>query len=123
MVIAEQEDIPKHFLSKILQQMVEAKILTSLKGPGGGFLFARDPKEVSLYDVINVYDSLEQNMGDCAIGWNECSGENPCDLHDSFSDLRDHVKEYFVTVNLETFSKVSEKKQCSVNTQKLKKNC
>lgn len=113
MVIAKQEDIPKHFLSKILQQLVEADVLKSLKGPGGGFVFAHDPKEISLYRVINVFDDLEENMNDCAIGWNECSDKNPCDLHDSYTKLRNHVKNYFETINLETFAEITLQKRNS----------
>ena len=106
-IIAKNEDIPKHFLSKILQQLVESSILKSLKGPGGGFVFARDPKDISLYEVINVFDDLEEDMNNCAIGWNECSCNNPCDLHTSYTELRDHVKNYFQTINMESFTDVT----------------
>lgn len=112
-VIAKNEDIPKHFLSKILQQLVEAGILKSLKGPGGGFVFAREPKDISLYQVINVFDDLEENMSDCAIGWNECTDKNPCDLHENYSKLRNHVRKYFETINLETFAEITlQKRHC-----------
>ena len=113
-VIAQHEDIPKHFLSKILQQLVEAGILKSLKGPGGGFVFAREPRDISLYQVINVFDDLEEDMQDCAIGWDECTDEKPCDLHESYHKLRTHVKNYFETINLEFFAEITlQKRRCA----------
>ena len=112
-LMAKQEDIPKHFLSKILQQLVEAGILRSLKGPGGGFIFAREPKDISLYEVINVFDDLEESMNHCAIGWNECTDKNPCDLHDSYTKLRNHVKNYCETINMETFAETALQKRRS----------
>src|ERR1035438_5440298 len=36
--IAEQEEIPAHFLAKILQQLARKGLLRSSKGPTGGFL-------------------------------------------------------------------------------------
>ncbi len=109
-VIAESEDIPKHFLSKILQKMVESGLLKSLKGPGGGFVFAKDPKDIMLYEVINVFDDFESDMQHCAIGWNQCSDQKPCDLHETYKKLREHVKQYFQSINLELFTEVSLKK-------------
>lgn len=110
-VIAQHEDIPKHFLSKILQQLVESGVLKSLKGPGGGFVFAREPKSITLYQVINIFDDLEENMSGCAIGWDECTDEKPCDLHESYKELREHVKNYFQTINLESFAEITLQKR------------
>jgi DNA-binding IclR family transcriptional regulator len=41
--IAEQEDIPAHFLAKILQQLARKGLLRSSKGPTGGFALRVDP--------------------------------------------------------------------------------
>lgn len=35
--IAEALDVPKHFLAKILQQLVRNNLVSSVKGPSGGF--------------------------------------------------------------------------------------
>ena len=45
--IAEQEEIPAHFLAKILQQLARKGLLRSSKGPTGGFAMRVDPSEVS----------------------------------------------------------------------------
>ena len=105
--IAQEEDIPKPFLSKILQELTRAKILNSSRGPGGGFSLAREPQSITIYEVINVFDEMAEEMKICAIGRKECTDENPCDLHEEYTELREHVKKYFETVKLSTFADVS----------------
>ena len=107
--IAKQEDIPKYFLSNVMKDLVKAKILKSIKGPAGGFEFAREPEMISLYQVINVFDHLDDELKTCAIGWKECSDENACDLHNEYKRLREHVRDYFKRVNLATFTRVAER--------------
>ena len=115
--IADQEDIPKSFLSKIMQDLVRAKILSSARGRKGGFKLIRDPKATTIYEVIDVFDDLESMMKVCAIGWEKCSDDNPCDLHHKYKALREQVKKYFQEVNLAEFAEVTvdkEKREKSV---------
>lgn len=109
--IALQEDIPKPFLSKILQELTRAKILKSSRGPGGGFHLAREPQSITIYEVINVFDEMAEEMKICAIGRKECSDDDPCDLHEQYKELREHVKKYFESIKLSTFAEVSQNKK------------
>lgn len=103
-VIARHESIPKQYLSKILLQLVDANIIKSVKGPGGGFILARKAKDITLYQVFNVFHDMDNDMQTCAIRLKKCSKKNPCALHESYNKLRAHVKNYFDTVNLELFA-------------------
>ena len=102
-MIASKEKIPKHFLSKILKKLVEAKILNSTKGPGGGFNLAQDPRAVSLIQVIRVFDNIDDGLRECAIGWARCSDEKPCSLHEEYKKLREQTNNYLENVNLANF--------------------
>jgi len=46
----------KHHIGKVLQRLVKDGLLSSLRGPTGGFFITIDPKDVTLYDV---YRSIE----------------------------------------------------------------
>lgn len=46
----------KHHIGKVLQRLVKDDLLTSYRGPSGGFSLAISPHEVSLYDI---YSSIE----------------------------------------------------------------
>ncbi len=97
--IAEEHDIPKHFLSKILQQLVKAKLLHSSKGPSGGYRLTRHPDEITLIEIVEILDGLEI-FHKCGIGFKECDDEDPCPFHHDYKEVRDSVKELFETKTL-----------------------
>ena len=72
--------IPKHFLAKILQQLAKADIISSVKGPGGGFYMNEKNRNMKLYDIICCIDG-PQSMEGCILGLPVCSSSNPCALH------------------------------------------
>ncbi len=54
--IAGDLDIPTPFLGKILQSLVKQKILSSTKGPNGGFGLGKPAGEITLYDIVKTVD-------------------------------------------------------------------
>ena len=70
--IAAEEEIPAHFLAKILQQLARKGLLRSSKGPTGGFLLRVPPDEVRLLDIVEALDGLSE-YEKCASGLAECS--------------------------------------------------
>lgn len=54
--IAEVRQIPERFLLKVLKPLVEKGLLTSVKGPGGGYKLARPAESISLVDIIEAID-------------------------------------------------------------------
>lgn len=54
--IAEVRKIPERFLLKVLKPLVEKGLLTSVKGPGGGYKLARPAAQISLADIIEAID-------------------------------------------------------------------
>jgi Rrf2 family protein len=54
--IAEANNIPKKFLDAILGDLRTAGLVSTRKGPGGGYKLARGPSEIKLGDVIRTVD-------------------------------------------------------------------
>ena len=54
--IAKAENIPQKFLEAILLDLKKAGILASKKGKGGGYYLLRSPAEVSMADVVRLFD-------------------------------------------------------------------
>ena len=63
-VIAEREDIPAHFLAKILQELARKGMLKSNKGPSGGFALRIAPEKLRLLDIVEALDG--QALADSA---------------------------------------------------------
>lgn len=91
--IAETEDIPSHFLAKILQQLARKGLLRSSKGPTGGFSLRVPASDVSLLNLVEALDGLS-DYNKCASGLAECNDEQPCGMHDSWKALRSRIIDY-----------------------------
>jgi Rrf2 family protein len=76
-------DSPEPFTAKILQSLVKRKIISSTKGPGGGFFVDDIKKPIPIIDIVDATDgriSLER----CGLGLKECSEKHPCPIHNEF---------------------------------------
>ncbi len=98
-VVAKEQDIPRHFLSKILQQLVKNDLLISMKGPTGGFRLARPPEKITLIEIIAAIDGLGV-FNKCGIGFKQCNDKNPCPIHDDYKKVRAEVEDLFKSKNL-----------------------
>ncbi len=72
--LAEDLKIPTFFLGKIMQTLAKNKILTSYKGPNGGFSFNKNPDEISLLDIVRIFDG-DEVFSSCILGLNLCNHE------------------------------------------------
>ncbi|MBN4076575.1 Rrf2 family transcriptional regulator, partial [Gemmatimonas aurantiaca] len=86
--IAETLEIPEHFLGKVMSQLVKKKLVSSAKGPSGGFALAVDPNKITLYRILATLDGLSVLEEDCVMGLNECSESTPCALHNYWVNFR-----------------------------------
>lgn len=78
--IAKNIDVPSPFLAKLFQQLVRGKIISSTKGPHGGFYLSEINKSKNVLDIIDNIDGLDKLNG-CFLGLNECDSANPCPVH------------------------------------------
>lgn len=101
--IAAAEGISAPFASKILLDLVKAGILTSTRGPGGGYGLARAPREITLLEIRGVFDG-NHDLDACAVGLDRCSEESPCPLHEFFRPLRASIRTYLEQTTLEDMS-------------------
>ena len=65
-LLANKLNIPKSFLAKIMQSLAKEGILESKKGAHGGFLLAREPGDITLYNVILAAEGKPPAVLDCS---------------------------------------------------------
>ena len=65
-LLANELNIPKSFLAKIMQSLAKEGILESRKGAHGGFLLAKDLDKITLYSVIVAAEGKPPAVLDCA---------------------------------------------------------
>ena len=78
--VAREQKIPPSFLAKIISQLSIAGLLHTSRGARGGVTLAREPKEITLLEVVEAIDG--------PIQLNECVGENGACVFDDDCPLR-----------------------------------
>ena len=111
--IAEQADIPSHFLAKILQQLARKGFLRSSKGPTGGFCLRMPAGDVSLVMIVDAVDGLT-DYERCPAGLAECNDQAPCGMHDTWKALRGRIMEYLERTNIEDLAKSLDMKRRNI---------
>ena len=86
--LAKQLELPFHFVSKILQSLTHEGLLSSLKGPSGGFALAVPPEEMTLLRIVEAIDGTGF-ASSCVLGFSECTDKAPCALHSTWAQVRD----------------------------------
>jgi Rrf2 family iron-sulfur cluster assembly transcriptional regulator len=89
--ISNDLDLPTPFLAKILQQLAKQKILSSSKGPHGGFSLLKDPRNITLLDIVNTIDGYDI-FANCVMHKGACGGagteKRRCPLHEDYEKTR-----------------------------------
>lgn len=78
--IAEAQEVPRSYLSKIMQHLVRTGMVKSRRGAKGGFYLARRPEEITLRQAIEAIEGpIFLNV--CLIKKGECHRDEFCPVH------------------------------------------
>ena len=77
-------DIPRTYVPQILGDLVQAGVATSYFGTKGGYQLSRDPREISLLEVIEAGEGA-MDTGQCVLGGEPCSWESVCAMHEAWT--------------------------------------
>ncbi|PTR01607.1 BadM/Rrf2 family transcriptional regulator [Mucilaginibacter yixingensis] len=101
--IAEGIDSPEHFLAKILQDLSRKGLISSIKGPNGGFYLDADALKQPLIEIVEAIDGDKLFRG-CGLGLKQCSEINPCPLHNQFKDIRNSINDMLNDITIGEFN-------------------
>ncbi len=102
--ISATQQVPLHFLSKILQQLVKGKVLNSMKGPNGGFSLNVPPDKLKLIRVVEIIDGLDI-FNRCGIGLKQCSDKTPCPIHFEYGVVKEKIMQLLTEKSLDELCK------------------
>lgn len=97
--LADVLGVPRNYLSKILHQLARAGVLSSERGPRGGFRLVAAPAEIRLIDVVGT---VEPGISErrCLLGRESCSDEDPCAAHERWRDASGEVARFLEETTL-----------------------
>jgi Rrf2 family iron-sulfur cluster assembly transcriptional regulator len=90
--IAKELKIPQHFLAKVIQRLVKAKIIFSKRGKNGGLVLKKSPEKLKIIDIVLALEG-DDLFKKCVLGLPNCSDKNPCPVHQNWSIIREQIKQ------------------------------
>jgi Rrf2 family protein len=101
--VAKEQNIPSAFLPKIISQLSIAGILQTSRGARGGIRLAREPKNISLLEVIEAIDGPIQ-LNVCVQREGTCSLEDHCPMKSVWCEVQ---KEFIAKLQSTDFAQLT----------------
>jgi Rrf2 family protein len=97
--IAASTGAPRNYLAKTLNALAKAGVLTSARGPQGGFTLAVAPEQLTLARVIDCFETRKPHTR-CMLGGGPCDPERPCAAHGKWSMITKSRREPLATTTV-----------------------
>lgn len=84
--IAEARQMSRQLIAKVLTMLSRRGLVGGTPGPSGGYRLSRPASEITLLDVVKVFDNVEERVM-CPFGPHWCGNNAPCPLHDRLMEM------------------------------------
>jgi Rrf2 family transcriptional regulator, iron-sulfur cluster assembly transcription factor len=99
--IADRQDISQEYLEQLFGKLRRADLVTSARGPGGGYKLSRPAADIQLSEIILAVDEplrVTRCEGDAVDG---CVKGEQCNAHDLWASLGRQMMFFLESVSLE----------------------
>jgi len=96
--ISERQRISLSYLEQLFGKLRRHKLVTSVRGPGGGYNLARTPQSITVAEVISAVDEPLDATQCC--GKENCHDDRRCMTHDLWATLNEKMHDYLSSVTL-----------------------
>ncbi|MDR2403912.1 MAG: Rrf2 family transcriptional regulator [Spirochaetaceae bacterium] len=97
--LAEQENISSVFLEQIFFRLRKAGIVSSVRGPGGGFYFARPLEQLTIKAILDAAGE-ELDVVLCDKQQKDCDRTGYCLSHSIWTGVSELINNYFQNITL-----------------------
>jgi Rrf2 family iron-sulfur cluster assembly transcriptional regulator len=97
--LSEEENISSVFLEQIFFKLRKAGIVTSVRGPGGGFCFARPLEKLTVKEILDGAGE-DLSVTPCDKHEEDCDRIGACLSHQVWVQVTERVNDYLRTVTL-----------------------
>ncbi|MEN8249132.1 MAG: SUF system Fe-S cluster assembly regulator [Bacteroidota bacterium] len=91
--------IPVATVRKLLKKLVDAKLVTSIRGIKGGYQLTSAPENISIAQVIVAVEG-PISITECAINNSECKSSKRCDLKENWSIINNYFVDTLAGISL-----------------------
>jgi len=97
--ISARQEISLSYLEQLFARLRRNKVVSSTRGPGGGYKLSRDAGEISMAEVILAVDET-YDATSCGNSAKTCSGDYQCLTHDLWQELSDEIHSFLNGITL-----------------------
>lgn len=97
--IATRQTISLSYLEQLFARLRKAGMVTGVRGPGGGYRLGRDPKEISVAQIVLAVDEPIDSTK-CGSKKNCKKDSQPCLTHDLWVGLSEQIRDYLAGISL-----------------------
>ncbi len=118
--ISETQEVPKSYLSKIMQHLVRSGLVKSRRGAKGGFILARPADQITLRQTIEAMEGpIHLNV--CLIKKGECHRDDFCPVHPVWRDAQSKLIEVLDSKTMADLARDTEELQSAALKTEAKK--
>ena len=97
--IAVEQQMPYQFLRGLLQEMIRHNLIVSKEGVKGGFMLERDPDEIRVRQLIEIFQGAVQ-VSECVFRKQICANRSRCVLRHEIMRIEEVVNSEFEQVTI-----------------------
>ena len=103
--VAERQQISEHYLEQLMGQLRKAGLVKSTRGAQGGYFLTRDPKEITIGDIIRVMEGPIAPV-DCLLSKDKndshyCAKCDACVTQGIWAKVADSISKVLDSITLE----------------------
>ncbi len=96
--ISMRQGISLSYLEQLFSRLRKRGLVNSTRGPGGGYVLARDAEDIAIADIVLAVDE-QVDTTNCR-GSGGCQDEKRCLTHDLWQALSDQIREFLSEISL-----------------------
>ena len=96
--ISERQHISLSYLEQLFGKLRRAKLVNSVRGPGGGYNLAKPIADITVAEIISAVDE-PIDATQCE-GKENCNDDRRCITHDLWATLNEKMNDYLTSVSL-----------------------
>lgn len=97
--VADATGTPRNYTAKVLNGLAKAGVVSSVRGPSGGFALLQPPHAISLANIIDLFDEPHQHTK-CLLGVRPCTPSEPCAAHQTWTSVMRARREPLTSITL-----------------------
>jgi len=114
--ISQRQDISLSYLEQIFARLRKGGLVTSMRGPGGGYRLARPASEISVADIIHAVDEVLDAR--YCHGERDCHNGGECLSHQLWNDLSERIENYLRGITLQQL--IDQRRAAPVETAEIR---